>query len=53
VVLWLKGNSISMLLSSYTAGNKREITPKLFVSFECDISYEIMSTVIVINVQPG
>jgi len=49
VVLWLKGNSVSTLLSSYTAGNKREITLNLLVSFERNISYEI---VIVISVRP-
>jgi len=53
VVLWPEGNSVSTLPGSYTAGNKREITLNLLVSFERNISYEITSTVIAINVRPG
>ena len=53
MVLWLNGSSVSTLLGSSTAGNKREITLNLLVSFKRNISYEITSTVIVINVRPG
>ena len=53
MVLWLKGNSVSTLPGSYTAGNKREITLNLLASLERNIHYGITSTVIVINVRPG